>query len=262
MNRFPYLLFLSFSSWAQEPPGPSEPFYGLPASFARNPSPSQLFWHNPAAIKNSNTKTISLYSERSFGLSGLSQNFLSMILPVSGYPLGIYLCQSGPNHFREFSPGLSLGLPLAQLVRAGLRVNYHQWKMPRARLSGVSAKTGFLLELGKELNAGILIEMSKLADYAINGSVHYGLSWEPGSQWQAAGSFSLFKDRPAAFQAVLHYQPLQKIMIDWGYLSDSDQWYMSIGFRVKKWITVVSGRCHPYLGWTPGIQWTFIPKTE
>lgn len=260
MYRIPYLLFICLRLSAQEPPRLAEPIYGLPASFARQPGESICLQHHPASLRKVKGKELSFFSERLFGLPGFNPFFINLALRVAGQPLGFFLHQSGTAFFRENGLGLAMALPASNNLHAGLRLNYHHWKMPASRLSGVSAKTGILFDLGKEIEAGFLLQLAKLAGHSLQWVAHQGLSWEPNDHWMTALTFSLFREGAGELHGFLRYQPVKGLLLYWGYLSASEQWYMGLGFQVNKWRLTLYGRSHPYLGWTPGIQWQFTQK--
>lgn len=258
------LFFLLFSMpiLAQEPPLHREPFYGLPAAYGRRHTGGMVNIQHPAAMLQKGANGVYVFSEVPFGLKELALHSLGIVFPLSGSKAGFFLNHSGNPGFGETAPGLALALPLSQAVFAGMRINFHQWRMEGNSSSGISVKTGWLFQTGKELNSGFQFGLVKVKGHALAYSAQYGICWEPGPQWSVAGVYTFYKERPADLHTFLQYLPHERINLEWGFLTASDQWYLGIGFKVKRWRTMLYGRCHPYLGWTPGIQWQLTPKNE
>lgn len=258
------LFFLLFSMpvLAQEPPHPREPYYGLPAAYGQPPSGGMANIQHPASMLHPGANGISVFSEIPFGLKELGLHSLGLVFPLSGAKAGVFLNHSGYPGFGETSPGLAIALPLAQTVFAGMRLNFHQWKMDGAPASGVSVKTGWLFQIGKDFHSGFQLGLAKVKGYALSYTAQYGICWAPGPRWSVSGVHTLYKEQPDDLHTLLQYFPHERINLEWGFLSASDQWYLGIGFRVKNWRTMLYGRCHPYLGWTPGILWQLNSKNE
>lgn len=258
------LLFLFFSMpiLAQEPPLHREPYYGLPAAYGRHQTGAMASIQHPATMVQQGANGAFLFSEIPFGLNALALYSMGIVFPLSGSKAGFFLNHSGNPGFGETTPGVAMALPMSPTFFAGIRINYHQWKIQGATSSGVSVKTGWLFQMGKEFSSGFQFGLVKIKGHAMTYTAQYGICWEPGPQWSVAGVYTLYKQHPNDLHALLQYQPQTRIRLEWGFLTASDQWYLGIGFKWNKWRTTLYGRCHPYLGWTPGIQWQFIPKNE
>lgn len=257
-----FFILISIPALAQEPPLHREPYYGLPAAYGSHQTGGMASLQHPAVMVQKGSNGTFIFSEIPFGLKELALHSVGIVFPLLGSKAGFFLNHSGHSGFGETAPGLALALPLAQTVLAGMRINFHQWRMQGVQSSGVSIKTGWLFQIGKEFSSGFQFGLAKIKGHAISYTAQFGISWEPGPQWSLAGVYTLYKESASDLHAFLQYLPHARINLEWGFLTASEQWYLGIGFKVKKWRTTLYGRSHPYLGWTPGIQWQFTPNKE
>jgi hypothetical protein len=214
--------------------------------------------NNPAALVANRSFSAGVYALRRFMLPEPVQYVIAAGYPMRNAGLGVQLNYLKSGVYRQSELGIAYAKKLGK-VDLGARVNYQS-----VAAGGYGNVTTVVLDLGTtwhvsdELHAGMHVYNPVGSMFSYRYSAGFGYEASP----QVLLSLQVIKteDLPAAINAALHYQPVEKVMLQAGIATATAEPFLAAGYQLKPWRLLLSVSYHSQLGCSPTLL--FIYKSQ
>lgn len=223
---------------------------------------------NPASIAHTQSFTAGIYGERKFLLEGLQQ-FLGVIaFPLRSSGIGIQFDYVGSSLMNETSLGLVYGRKLADRMSVGVRFRYYGLQVPgHVQASALWAEAGVTYQLSNRIRAAFSFCR------ATNNKIHKDepdltLTYRMGVGYEVSPRLLITSDwikqthKEMQGSMVILYAFEEGFRLRMGWNTHTSQPIFGAGlFWQKTWIDILVAY-HPYLGFTPGLQFVYSVKEK
>lgn len=212
--------------------------------------------NNPAALVSGKSFSAGMYAQRRFMLAEPVQ----YIITAAWHGAGIQLNYLRSGAYRQSEAGIAYAKKLGKIDLGG-RINYHAVSITGyGSTAAVVMDVGSIWHITNDLHAGMHVYNP------VGGKLSYrysaGLGYEVSEQVLLSMQLSKTENKPVSLHAGLHYQPVEKIIIQAGISTATAEPFMAAGYQWKPWRVLVSVSYHAQLGCSPSLMFIYKPQKQ
>lgn len=214
--------------------------------------------NNPAAMVANRSFTAGLYSHRRFMLPEPVQYVIAAGYPLPNAGIGVQLNYLKSGAYRQTEAAIAYAKKLGK-IDLGARFNYHAVSAAGyGNTSAVVIDVGTIWHISDELHAGMYVYNP------VGGKLSYrysaGFGYEVSTQVLLSVQAGKTEDKPAGIDAAVHYQPVEKIIIQAGIYTGTAGPFLAAGYQLKVWQVLLSVSYNTQLGCSPTLMFIYKSK--
>lgn len=250
------LPFSIFSQALRQPLGAS--YVGLGA-YSKQNTDVFSYLNNQAALVNSKTSGIGLYSERRFLLKETSLYVAAIVFPSKLGNFGVNLKYFGFKDYNEHQLGLAYAKSLGSKLDVGVQFNYYGYRVPSYNnASTVDFEIGLITHLSNSLHAGIHIYNPiggrfNRTNGKLSAAYKFGIGYDASDRFFVSTEITKEESYPVNVNAGIQYRFMHKFFARVGVSSATSNVYGGVGVAWNNFRVDIGGSYHPFLGWSPGL---------
>jgi hypothetical protein len=211
--------------------------------------------NNPASLVAYRSFTAGIYAHRRFMLPEPVQYLIAAGYPLVNAGIGMQLNYLRSGAYRQSELAIAYAKRLGK-VDLGARFNYHSVSVAGyGSANAVVIDVGSIWHLTDDLHAGMH------AYNPVNSNLSYrysaGLGYEVSGQVLLTAQVIKTEDKPPGINAGLHYQPVEKLVMQAGIATATAEPFIAAGYQVKCWRLLVSVSYHAQLGCSPALMFIY-----
>ena len=223
------------------------------------------YHNNPGALAEVKNFSAGLSYENRFLLKELQNQGLASALPLKVGVLSFGGHMYGYNRFRSYKGGVGYSLKLAEMISAGVQLNYQGITLSDGYGSrgNMTAELGVYGKISKNWKLGFSVfnlNRAKLSDYEDD---RFSTIMRLGSSYLFSKKFLLSieaeKDLEHAFRfkSGLEYQVVEQFYLRAGVVTQPLELSFGLGYHLKKVHIDFGTAYHQILGWSPHFSLVF-----
>lgn len=211
--------------------------------------------NNPAALVSCRSFAAGLYAHRRFMLPEPVQYIIAAAYPLSNAGIGMQLNFLRSGAFRQSEASIGYAKKLGN-IDLGARFNYHS-----VSATGYGNATAIVIDVGSiwhisdQLHAGM--HVCNPAGDKLSYRYSAGFGYEVSEQVLLNVQINKTEDKPASINAGMHYQPVEKVMVQAGIATAATEPFLTAGYQLKRWRLLLSVSYHAQLGCSPTLMFTY-----
>lgn len=226
------------------------------------------YHNNPGALGYVENLSAGLSYENRFLLKELQSQSLAVAIPLKVGVISLGGQSYGYNRYRTFKGGVGYSLKLAEMISAGVQLNYLGLQLPEAYGSkhSVSAEAGLLAKFSEKWSMGFSVfnlTRSKLAEY---GDDRYSTIMRLGTAFQFSKKFlwSLEVDKDLEYdlraRSGVEYFIVDQLCIRGGVATSPLEVSFGIGYHPGNFKIDFGTAYRQILGWSPHFSLSYDLK--
>jgi hypothetical protein len=234
--------------------------YAGPAAYSNTITDAISFTDNQAALAALPRFSGTIYMERRFLLTALSNYTVAAGMPSVHGNIGFVMQYNGFSEYNQTQFGAVYAKRLGSKASIGGQINFHNLNIAGyGRASTLTAEVGVIWHLSEQLHTGMQIKNPVGGKFGNNGeekipSVYvFGCGYEPGNKFFTGIEIINEEDRPPNVNVLLQYHFIPACMIVAGISSATSSGWMGVKFYWKTFHIGTTASYHNQLGITPGL---------
>jgi hypothetical protein len=222
------------------------------------------FTSNQAALATFQKPALGIYGEKKFMLQELAFCAASAAMPTNSGNFGFSAMRFGSSDYNETEAGLAYGRMLSDKVAIGAQFNYRSFKINSYGSTGaMSIEAGAIFQCSDELRCGFHLYKPAKNINGKEGTLKLASVYEIGIGYDASNQLFLsaiaHKVEGQGIQATasLQYAFTKRLLCKAGLSSGSSSFYFGTGVALKDFQIDAITSFHQYLGFSPGIQFSY-----
>lgn len=217
---------------------------------------------NPASLAQLGQASAAVYGERRFMLEGLNLYAASVGLPTKSGTFGVNATYFGSSLSNQSQFSLAYGRKVAARVDVGAAFHFHQISQAGiyGKASAITGSVGMLLHLTDKIHAGVNVYNPIRATYGkdklerLPSQYSFGMGFEASDKLFVTGELVKEEGQSVNVNAGFQYQFVKQFFIRAGIATQTTNYFMGLGFRLKDFRLDVASSYHPQLGFSPGLM--------
>lgn len=209
--------------------------------------------NNPASLICYRSFTAGMYAQRRFMLPEPVQYIIAAAYPFANAGIGMHVNYLRSGAYRQSEAAIAYAKKLGK-IDLGARFNYHSVSAAGyGSANAVVIDVGSIWHLTDDLHAGMHVYNPVGSNLRYRYSAGFG--YEVSDQVLLSAQVSKTEDKPASIHAGVHYQPVEKLIMQAGIAATEP--FLAAGYQLKSWRLLVSVSYHTQLGCSPTLMFIF-----
>jgi hypothetical protein len=220
---------------------------------------------NQAALAFNNSLSFGFNYENRFGISELGTRSAGAVFASGRVSCGAFYSHFGYSDFRRQMIGIACGMPLSDLIAAGVQIDYFSEKATGDYDShqSLTCEAGIIISASENIRLGI---------HLFNPVPNSFRRSDMPAQLRAGVALTMNKDFSAGFEAGIstgqnpfirtgfEYEAARQFFVRGGFSSENNSFCFGFGYTVKPVTIDIGFATHERLGVTSSVSIIFILK--
>ncbi len=220
---------------------------------------------NPASLAQLPQASVAVYGEKRFELQDLNYYSASFGLPTKSGTFAVYGSYFGFDLSNQTQLSLAYGRKITNKLDIGATFHYHQISQAGiyGNASAITGGVGLLLHLTDKIHAGINAYNPIRAAYdkdkeeRLPSQYSFGVGYDASDKFFVSVELVKEENQSLNVNAGFQYQFVKQFFIRAGIATQTTNYFVGLGFRLKDFRLDIATSYHPQLGLSPGLLLLF-----
>lgn len=221
---------------------------------------------NPASLSQLTQASIAIYGEKRFLLEDLNLYTASFALPTKSGTFAFHGTYFGSSLSNQSQMTLAYGRKITDKIDVGASFHYHQISQAGiyGKASAITGSVGFLLHLTDKIHAGLNVYNPIRAAYGrdkleqLPSQYSFGVGFDASDKLFATTELVKEENQNLNVNVGFQYQFIRQFFIRAGIATQTTNYFLGLGFRLKDFRLDIATSYHPQLGFTPGLLLLYV----
>ncbi len=220
---------------------------------------------NPASLSQLPQASVAVYGEKRFQLQDLNYYSASFGLPTKSGTFALHGSYFGFDLSNQTQLSLAYGRKISSKVDIGAAFHYHQVNQADiyGNASAITGSIGILLHLTDKIHAGVStynpfrVAYDKDKEERLPSQYNFGIGYDASDKLFVSAELVKEEYQGLNVNASFQYRFVKQFFIRAGIATQTTNYFVGLGFRLKDFRLDVATSYHPQLGLSPGLLLLF-----
>jgi hypothetical protein len=261
-----FVLFLSVNGFAGDP-------YGLMAG-AREAGMARVFimnfdmwsnFHNQAGLAYNKSRYFGFNYENRFSIRELGTRSAAAIIPAGRLSFGTVYSHFGYSDFRRQMIGFACGMPLSDIIAAGVQIDYFserttgEYNMSQS----LTVETGMIVSTAENVKIGIHLfnpVPNSIRKSDMPTALRTGVALNLNKEFSAGFETGISTGQKLIIRTGFEYEVAKKFLFRGGFSTENNSFCFGLGYRTRPVMIDFGFATHEKLGITSSVSMIFTIK--
>jgi hypothetical protein len=224
-------------------------------------------FHNQAALALNKSSSFGFNYENRFSIKELGTRTAGITIPAGRISLGAFYSHFGYSDFRRQMIGLACGMPLSDIIVAGVQIDYFSERTTGEYNNNqmITCEVGIIVTTSENLKIGIHVfnpvpNSIRKSDMPTGLRVGAGLNLSKGLF--AGVETEMITGHKLILSTGFEYEAAEKFIVRGGFSTENSSFCFGVGYRVGQAMIDFGFSTHDRLGITSSVSVIFELKTH